>query len=54
MGAFISISAKIQIQSVAGLKALKPAANGRYLIKLMCKSLPYSLHLLRSTFIFLM
>ena len=25
-------------QSIAGLKALKPAANGRYL---MCKSLPY-------------
>ena len=35
------------IQSTAGLKALKPVANGR---SLMCKSLPYYLHLLyRST-----
>ena len=34
-----------------GMKALKPAANGRYL---MCKSLPCYFHLLyRSTFIFL-
>ena len=35
-------------QSAAGLKALKPAANRRYL---MCKSLPYSFHVLyRSIF----
>ena len=39
------------IQSAAGLKALKSAANGRYL---MCKPLPYCCHLLyRSTFILL-
>ena len=39
-------------QSAAGLKALKPAANGRYL---MCKSSPYYFHLhgYRSTFILL-
>ena len=38
-------------QSTAGLKALKPAANGRYL---MCKSSPCYLHLVyRSTFILL-
>ena len=38
-------------QSAAGLKVLKPAANGRYL---MCKSSPYYFHLLyRSTFIVL-
>ena len=38
-------------QRVAGLKVLKPAANGRYL---MCKALPNCLHLLnRSTFILL-
>ena len=38
-------------QSAAGLKALKPAVNGRYL---MCKSMPYYIHLLyRSTFILL-
>ena len=37
--------------SAAGLKALKPAASGRYL---MCKSLPCYFHLLyRSTFILL-
>ena len=34
-------------QSAAGLKALKPAANERYL---MCKSLPYYFHLLYHTF----
>ena len=33
-------------QSAAGPTALKPAANGRYL---MCKSLPYYLHLLYRT-----
>ena len=39
-------------QSAAGLKSLKPAAHGRYL---MCKSLPYYFHLLyRSTFILLL
>ena len=38
-----------QLKLVAGLKALKSAANGRYL---MCKSFPYYLHLLyKSTFI---
>ena len=38
-------------QNAAGLKALKPAVNGRYL---MCKSLPYYFRLLyRSTFILL-
>ena len=38
-------------QSAAELKDLKPAVNGRYL---MCKSLPYYLHLLyRNTFILL-
>ena len=36
-------------QSAVGLKALKPAANGHYL---MCKSLPYYLHY-RSTLILL-
>ena len=38
-------------QRAAGLKAFKPAANGRYL---MCKPLPDYLHLLtKSTFILL-
>ena len=39
-------------QSATGLKALKPAANGHYL---MCKSLPCYLHLLyKSTFMLLL
>ena len=39
-------------QSAAGLKALKPAANGHYLI---CNSLPYYFHIIlyRSTFFLL-
>ena len=46
IGAFISNVFKSN-QSAAGLKALKPAANGRYL----CKSLDYFHLLYRSTFI---
>ena len=47
----IYLSFSKSTHSAAGQKALKPAANGRYL---MCKSLPYYFHLLyRSTFILL-
>ena len=49
VGAFLKISKSTR--SATGLKVLKPAANGRYV---MCKSLPYSFQLLyRSTFIVL-
>ena len=37
----IHLSLSKSTQSAAGLKPLKPAANGRYL---MCKSLPYYFH----------
>ena len=48
----VSLSQSFQINSERRrVEALKPAANGLYL---MCKSLPYNLHLLyRSTFILL-
>ena len=39
----VDLNLSKSIQSAAGLKDLKPAANVRYL---MCKSLPYYLHLL--------
>ena len=48
---FIYLNLFKSTESATGLKALKPAANGSYL---MCKSLPYYFHLLyRSTFILL-
>ena len=47
----IYLNLSSSIQSTAGPKVLKPAANGW---NLLCKSLPYYLHLLyRSTFILL-